>query len=67
MKRILTCVIAFMLAGQAWGFEFTVGSLHYTVTNTTDRIVSVRLANGSVSGDELVIPSTIEEPASGTI
>ena len=65
MKRFLTCVLAFMLAGQAWAaVEFTVNNLKYQVTDQANRIVWLIDGHGYDS-KELVIPSTIVNPSDG--
>ena len=62
MRKIFTLLFAAMLAGQAWAqTSFVVDSLKYTVTDETNREVSV----GKISGDNLltgdiVIPKFIE-------
>ena len=62
MKRIITCVFAFMLAGQAWAeTTFTIGSLEYTVIGGTH--VSVKAASNNIT--EANIPSEVTNPDNG--
>ena len=65
MKRILSFIVAAMFAGQAWAaITFEIGNLKYTVTDETNRYVSV--GKGSTDPtDALNIQEKVTNPKDG--
>ena len=60
MKRLITILLATMLAGQAWAqTSFEIGNLKYTVIDEENHYVSVSKGSTYPTGD-LVIPDSIE-------
>ena len=59
MKRILSFVVAAMLAGQAWAQSFDFNGLKYTVTNEANRTAKVDQQNLTSPSGDIVISDKV--------